>query len=88
MAKRSEAGYKTIKLGPPEQLDAIRANLSAFALEHKREDLEEALAILEQVGTRMRTEAGESEPSPRIYTWIEGFPGPPTLHNWQPRERI
>lgn len=82
MAKRTEAGYKTIRLGPAERLDAIRANLAAFSVEHKREDLEEALAILEEVGTRIRAEAGESEPAPKIYTWIEGYPGPPTLHNW------
>lgn len=77
--------YNTVRLGPAEQMDAIRANLAAFSVEHKRQDLEEALALLEAVGTRIRAEAGESVPAPRVYS--EGHPGPPTLHNWQGSRR-
>lgn len=80
--KRAEAAYKTITLTPADQLDAIRANLAAFAVEHGQ-DLSAATDCLETVGTQLRAAAGQPVPAPKIYTWIEGRPGPPTLHNWQ-----
>jgi hypothetical protein len=79
---KAAAAYKTITLTPAEQLDAIRANLAAFALENGQ-DLSVAIECLEAVGTKMRADGLLPVPAPKIYTWIEGRPGPPTLHNWQ-----
>lgn len=66
------------------RLDALRAALAAYTMQYQREDLEPALECLDEVAARIRVEGGDRNPVPRVFTRVEGRPGPETLHPGSP----